>query len=220
MANLRNLAQALVMYTNETGYYPNAAWYDQLGEDRYATWPTLLRQYLGANRDVFLCPSRDARFAWTAAMTGPEASKEYLGFGYEAGEHLLRFGDTPFSYGYNAWGADTHGDIYTGLCSGSEIGIRAQYVKLPTEMIALGDSAGDGFVDLAIWPVESTPTFPPSIWIYHVGNIHFGGSNVAFCDAHIEWHLQKELSFPLDDGPFGTASWPMRIMWNRGHDIP
>ena len=210
-ANLHSIGQALVMYTQQYGYYPGC----YVGPDGAAVWPVRLRPYLGGDRRVFACPSQDERCEWTDRAPGPVvlADVHYAAYGYEPGERLTLV-SMFFSYGYNAWGTEGSfgprakglGDVPVGGIDFSEL--RASRVVMPTEMIAISDSTADGMFDHFIRPrVEAPYTLP--------GNVHKGGANVLFCDGHVQWH-------PLTDLTFGSGSrvpdqaWKWRL-WNYDH---
>ncbi len=70
-------------------------------------------------------------------------------------------------------------------------------VVAPSSMIAIGDNTNDGAWDFNLDPVAPAAEWP--------GKIHFLGANVVFCDGHVEWFLQTDL----------TSSDPnMRKRWN------
>jgi prepilin-type processing-associated H-X9-DG protein/prepilin-type N-terminal cleavage/methylation domain-containing protein len=126
-SNLRQMGLALVMYINDTGYYPGCRWQGAsetppTGAPSYAVWPTRLRRYMGGSgvQDVFYCPAEDGSFKWKQDdTTGPWVAEDSdTGFGYKVGESLLIESNRRFSYGYNDWGAwDYNNPAYTPITS-------------------------------------------------------------------------------------------------------
>src|SRR4030095_12310093 len=94
----------MTMYVGQYGYYP-ASQYIGSATVEAAVWPARLRRFLGGDKEVFYCPSRDERFRWTDSRPAPArvAFGRYLDFGYEPGEPLIHSW-TYFSYGYNVYG--------------------------------------------------------------------------------------------------------------------
>lgn len=102
-SNLRQMGHALTMYINDWKYCPGCD-VNRAGAT-YAVWPLRLRTYLNGNQDVFYCPSRNTDCRWRhSAGIAPTATDADQGWGYQPNETLLRVA-TPFSYGYNMWGA-------------------------------------------------------------------------------------------------------------------
>jgi prepilin-type processing-associated H-X9-DG protein/prepilin-type N-terminal cleavage/methylation domain-containing protein len=133
-SNLRQMGIALVMYTNDTGYYPGCraegsgspdggTENPQRGAGHFNVWAPRLRRYMGGQQGVqkvFYCPAEDISYQWNNGnMTPPGGTFYYAeendtGFGYNVGEPLLFEQGQRFSYGYNDWGAwDPLGDPNT-----------------------------------------------------------------------------------------------------------
>jgi len=215
-ANLRTIGQGLTMYTQHYRYYP-AQEIMPANNLRAAIWPTRLRAFVGANRDVFFCPSRDESFRWDDA--GPEpvirASGYFLEMGYEPDEPLIH-PQVHFSYGYNCTGdGDVELSSQKGLGAFAVIAtvtfpfageMPASRVRLPADMIAVTDSDGDGRADERIFPERITNLLP--------GRVHGGGANVLFCDGHVTWYLQDDL---VVDNPQAAHEKPKVRMWNNDH---
>lgn len=203
-SNLRQMGQAMIMYTNETKYYPGSLFVR--GGDYIAVWPTRLRKMLGGSarstgNNVFWCPAQEVGFQWQSKFgTGqPYATVTDMGYGYEEGELLLNVFTVPFSYGYNDWGHDTQqpngSDVQKGL--GGDIDVmwngqplhelKASRVRKASEMIAIADNTADGRFDYNIdcRKVDVKTEGP--------GKIHNNGSNVLFCDGHVQWYSYQEL---------------------------
>jgi prepilin-type processing-associated H-X9-DG protein/prepilin-type N-terminal cleavage/methylation domain-containing protein len=222
-ANLRVIGQALVMYTQHSGYYPSC-WANAGGAapHNFAIWPTRLRAFLGGDQGVFYCPSQDERYEWRKGegATMNVADDVHARYGYEVGERVL-LDNRYFSYGYNAWGTYTGiNEPYKGLgpfvnvvASGPLYReLKATRVRVPAQTIAIADSNADELTFFAISPIPGAAGEPP-------GAIHRGGANVLFCDGHVQWYAQTELRKPLS---FGSAEerlrWQaMERMWNYDH---
>ena len=217
-ANLRSIGIALTLYTQQYRYYPAC----MIGDGGYswALWPVRLRPLLGGDQDVFLCPSRDDRFRWRKNDPAPgrRATELHARFGYHEGERLLDAVFDPFSYGYNLWGSD--GNLTEPPATQRGLGwyvsavhdpqypvdgeVRASRVKQPSRMIAVADTMADGWADFAIWPWADS-TGPRLGDKNHIcpGNVHGGGANVLFCDSHVQWHLQKEVTCVSGEPNYG-----------------
>jgi prepilin-type N-terminal cleavage/methylation domain-containing protein/prepilin-type processing-associated H-X9-DG protein len=237
-ANLRQMGIAMVMYIQETKYYPGDI--NNAGGQAYAVWPTRLRKYMKGSQGVFRCPTQDPAFyEWQKNATNPPvATNMDSGFGYEPGERLLLVNDTAsykatyFSYGYNDWGAGQDptsgvitrdgvpnpGDKQRGL--GGDVNdpggkeLKSSRVRKSAEMIAIADNNPDGKYDFNIDP--RNPTESP-------GTLHKGGANFLWCDAHVSWMAQAEYVLynpknPSIKYPAGTAPWNrVAPMWNNDH---
>jgi prepilin-type processing-associated H-X9-DG protein/prepilin-type N-terminal cleavage/methylation domain-containing protein len=219
-ANLRSIGQALVMYTQQYGYYPGV--YVPAGDLlNSAVWPVRLRPLLGGNKEVFNCPSQDERCRWEEGAAGPvvRATSVHAAYGYELGERLIHEGGSFFSYGYNGYGT-TDPPFGLGLYSDrNPQSVQYETVKLggvkaPEDMIAVADSTADGYGDFCIrhqrinfrWESRSVSIMP--------GRIHSGGANVLFCDGHVRWYLQEDLT--VVGNATAADYWKLR-MWNRDH---
>jgi prepilin-type processing-associated H-X9-DG protein/prepilin-type N-terminal cleavage/methylation domain-containing protein len=212
-SNLRQMGQAMILYTNEWKYFPGCQ--AIRGGKAFAIWPTRLRKALGMSpsngNNIFWCPAQETGFIWQAKFSTPGgdyATPDDAGFGYQEGELLLDVFTVPFSYGYNDWGAEPDsqgslpadqqvglgGDIIPGHAGQREV--RASRVKKPAEMIAIADNTTD-----ASWDYNVDPNNPRE----YVGKIHNNGTNVLFLDGHVVWHSQKELSRENVYAPPGYA---------------
>ena len=216
-ANLRSIGHAMTMYAQQYGCYPGCSllWNGFAGG--CAGWPVGIRPFLGGDQDVFYCPSEDERCRWRDGAPGPvdRAVAYQAQHGYQLGERLIT-NDVYFSYGYNAWGTGVPpaktafglGDVWDRTNVGSVPELRLSRVTSPAEMIAVADSTADGKADFFIQPfVEVRFTIP--------GRVHNGGANVLFCDGHVQWHPQRDLTFSSLDRTEDQA-WKWR-MWNYDH---
>jgi len=198
-ANLRTIGQAMTMYTQQYKYFPGGVLY--AGSDSVFCWPVRLRKILNGNQQVFYCPAQDDRCKWTADAPGPVllANDIATNFGYELGERLLLSRGTYFSYGYNAQGAmggggssnrgmgqDRHNLADPTFCVRDAKQVTS--VKSSSEFIIIADTAADGWADFTLLPNPSGVGMNDSL-----ADIHRGGSNVLFCDGHVQWYLRSGL---------------------------
>jgi prepilin-type processing-associated H-X9-DG protein len=218
-SNLRQMGQAMIIYTNEWKYFPGAQCI-RPGKF-FAIWPTRLRKALGmapsTGNNIFWCPAQEPGFQWQQKFgTGNDyATAADAGFGYVEGELLLDVHTVPFSYGYNDWGSEAEGqgslsaseqvglggDIVPGHAALTEV--RAGRVRKAAEMIAIADNTTDSSWDYAIDP--SNPR-------EYVGKIHNGGTNVLFLDGHVVWYPQKDMAMEnIYDNPQGRS---LNRLWN------
>lgn len=238
-SNLHNMGIALTMYTTQYNTYPGQAVFP--GGGIYAVWPTRLRNLMNNDQQVFFCPAQESGFEWQKVNNG-NATAAHSPWGYNPGEMLLDVFTVPFSYGYNDWGYDPGGDGFgqgtrpadqqRGL--GGDIipgnpgmkEVRTSRVRKASEMIAIADNTCDGSWDYNIDPLPNQVTEWP-------GRIHggkntqvlpfgtpdpVGGSNVLFCDGHVEFFTQAAL---VNVGPPGGGTEPQRLMrrmWNSDNE--
>jgi prepilin-type processing-associated H-X9-DG protein/prepilin-type N-terminal cleavage/methylation domain-containing protein len=240
MANLRTLGQGMAIYVHQTRYYP-ALYADTL----YAIWPTRLRAVLGGNQEAFYCPSRGPEYLWTPAIYRGTTFIGDPGFGYYAGEPGIWGGNAPFSYGYNGLGAAVtyHGDTYIarGLggpvrCAGDPRGtgqmmsreMKASRVRLPADMIAIADSGPyslEPLVDcFGIVPIPRPASWSSTFYFTVPNRAHSGGTNVLFCDGHVQWYPTQDLiindveSVLNGRPPTSFRDQQIARMWNHDHE--
>lgn len=224
-ANLRSLGQAMTMYVQQYGVYPCCTHV----RAQAIVWTVRLRPYAGGEREVFYCPAQDERCRWKTDYPAsvPRATALASSCGYEPGEPLLLYPGSFFSYGYNFGGASskiwgniglvtdgTHRGL--GFQADTDVAnilgaghIAANRVKAPSEMIAIADTIADGLADCAVSPIPDAKAF---MW---PARVHSGGANVLFCDGHVQWYLQKDITFTDWADP---RSLQIRRMWNNNHE--
>lgn len=213
-ANLHSIGQGLTLYVQDYNRYPGY-WVPGL-----IVWPVRIRNSLGGNQDVFYCPASDPRCQWVKFAPGiapnPASASDAI-YGYTLGEHRLTDGEsgTFFSYGYNAWGTQGPGSankpnrglgylVTRAGVSGVNVAdgeVPASRVRHPAEMIAIADRAFD--------EVQRGLMIRPDRGAWNPAKIHRGGSNVLFCDGHVQWYAQNDLI----GAPFRDA-W-LNKLWNN-----
>ena len=229
-SNLKQMGIAITMYTNESGFYPGC--YGFSDGKILATWPARLSRQIGDTTDVFWCPAREQEQKWTSkfdTVAGEYATADQSGWGYKIldngkGRRLLNDqappGNLGFSYGYNDWGTQSMGGPPAGSTDPVGLGgdvwgggtwpyreLKAAKVKFSSEMIAIGDR-------VELFNGSFSFNIDPSQVGENPGKIHRGGANILFCDGHVEWLAQKELTSVDKAIP---ANVPMNRMWNNDH---
>jgi prepilin-type processing-associated H-X9-DG protein/prepilin-type N-terminal cleavage/methylation domain-containing protein len=182
-SNLRQIGLGLMLYTQDGPYYPR----DFSGLDSREDvarlqsegkmppyWYQLLLPYTGGNRGLYYCSENLSYFKWTKDPSFQEA-----------------WGMKGFSYGYNALGGTIRPDL--GLGTYFAHSVRESQVRMPAEMIAVGDSQSDFYWDHLIYPVIDAPNG----WGWLAGQTfpsrrHSGGANMVFCDGHVEYGKQAD----------------------------
>lgn len=176
-SNLRQIGIALNLYTQESSHYP-PSFYRDTTINQFITygWPAYLLEHVSSNTAVFRCPARGLEFAW------PDAPSR-LGYPFPFN---IDPSTTRFSYGYNSRGTATIGNANS---LGLEVDVPANRVANPADMIAIGDSNGDGKQDGLISFVRPFATSPVP---FAPGDLHKRGANIVFCDGHVEWQKQAK----------------------------
>ena len=218
--NLRQIGQAVTIYTGQYGFFPAANIDCDAGMAE--CWPVRLRNILKGNQGAFYCPAQDPRCEWKPDAPGTiEFAKEWhTFFGYRLGERLLIYRDTYFSYGMNGLGAFGYFGEWRGpggssyrqpsFKDRSPTRRRITAAKSSSDLILAADTTADGIEDIQIGPYPRNlgeiggPSYAPA-------NIHRGGANVLFCDGHLEWRLQSELLLKYPPIPEESAR---QRMWN------
>jgi prepilin-type N-terminal cleavage/methylation domain-containing protein/prepilin-type processing-associated H-X9-DG protein len=233
-SNLRGMGQAMVMYTNETKYYPGCYAAYIPGHGTFAIWPTRLRWAMrmqpgtggavgttgGGNIEkLFWCPASDEALQWQVKYGPPGgayATAYDSGYGYDPGELLLDNANIRFSYAYNDWGLGPQGsttDVNAQKGLGGDINdthreLKAGRVKKASDMIAIADR----YPGTNMWNFNFDPSDPTQL----PGKTHRKGANVLFCDGHVQWFALKELINVQSTNPAGSA---MNRMWNNDNQV-
>ena len=189
--NLRQLGIALTLHADEREAYPHGADFS-----RGALWYNELAPYYGSAARVLDCAGYKGKkgFTWFPGF-----------FAYNGG-----------SYGYNGFGSRSKTYVYLSTTDLLGIGgdkptdpasplaaVSPTRVKVPSEMIAIGDSMETAFGSI------------PGIYLTLVdgGRVapsrHNGGANIAFCDAHVENMPNSRLAEPTDSA---------RRRWNNDNE--
>jgi prepilin-type processing-associated H-X9-DG protein len=182
--NLRQLGIALNIYASEFQQYPNGV-----------EWSGLAMT--GAVSRLQLCLANDPR-----TLICPERAVETQGTPVAG----VPFG--LFSYGYNAAGSALYyQDLELGM--GVYRHIAPDRIKLPSDMIALGDTGLGELSEPELSPHEGAgpnnypcPQQLPS-------TRHRRGANILFCDGHVVWDKQSKW---IEKTPAA------RREWNNDHE--
>ena len=220
-ANLRAIGQAMTAYVERYRFYPGCELYS--GGGGWALWPVRIRPFLNGEQSVFHCPSQDERCEWKKGPPPPgvrvdPATQEFVRFGFEVGETLIKHDGSFFSYGYNRWGT---GSPMLGL--GASVHLRprdakdlnmetrASRVRFGAEVIAVTDSTVDGFIDYMSMPNHTDKRLWP-------GKPHAGGTNALFCDGHVQWYPQKDVL--ITNNTTIRSEFQIYRMWNIDGSVP
>jgi prepilin-type processing-associated H-X9-DG protein/prepilin-type N-terminal cleavage/methylation domain-containing protein len=180
-SNLRQIGLGLLLYTQDSPYYPrDFSGFD--AKDAVARlqsegkpppyWYQLLLPYTGGSRALYYCSANRPFFKWTK---DPDA-------------HDI-WGSQGFSYGYNALGGTIRPDL--GLGSYLSSNVRESQIRVPGEMLAVGDSQSDFYWDHLIYPVVDAPSGTDWLGSQTLpSRRHDGGANMVFCDGHVEYGKQ------------------------------
>lgn len=205
-SNLRQIGIALINFTDENEHFPADSYWDpSISPFITYGWPAHLLPEASSNTTVFRCPSTSSEFNWPTNRS-PK--------GYPFPFNIDK-GVTRFSYGYNHWAVASGGGYGLGGAPGSEV--RSMKVLRPADMIAFGDSDGDGFWDgdISFHRVAMVggpqPLAPP-------GTRHKGGANIVFCDGHVEWARQQKWMEKTDETArrWNNDNQPHRPLWVSG----
>ncbi|MBI5386803.1 MAG: DUF1559 domain-containing protein [Verrucomicrobia bacterium] len=189
-SNLRQLGIALTLYADEHQVYPYAADFQ-----RGMLWYNALERYYGNAEKLMDCAAYrgEKGFMWSQNFIGYRGgSYGYNGFGTRSKEYVYGTskdvlglgGDRPYDAGPNAL---------------EPIGV--DRVMVPSDMIAIGDSMlmVFGVTSYLITIKDGQRDTPPR---------HNGGSNIAFCDGHVE---------AVENQRLVAAKPEARVRWNNDH---
>jgi len=202
-SNLRQLGFALLGFTQDNEHYPADSYWDRsISPFTIYGWPAYLLPYVSSNTAVFRCPSTGPEFDWP---TNSSAKGYPFPFNIDTS-------NTWFSYGYNQWAVA--GVSGYGLGGAPDSEVPESRVINPADMIAIGDSDGNGVADGDITfhriptPSGPQPSFPP-------GDRHKDGANIVFCDGHVEWAKQSKWIELTDEAArrWNNDNKPHRELW-------
>lgn len=202
-SNLRQLGIALLSFTHDNEHYPASEYLDpRISSFVTYGWPAYLLPYVSSNTALFRCSSTPSEFEWTT-----NRSSRGYSFPFNIG-----LGNQRFSYGYNHWAVAAVGGYALGGAPDSEV--PESRVLKPADMIAVGDSDGDGFFDGDIaFHRFALPGGPQAVW--PPGTRHKGGANIVFCDGHVEWARQTKWIERTDEAArrWNNDNKPHRELW-------
>jgi prepilin-type processing-associated H-X9-DG protein/prepilin-type N-terminal cleavage/methylation domain-containing protein len=206
-SSLRQIGIALISSTQDNEHYPaRSCWDTAISPFTAYGWPAYLLPYLSSNPSIFRCPSTGSEFDWPT-------NRSPRGYPFPFN---IDIGSSRFSYGCNQWAVADVSGYGLGGAPGSEV--PESRVLKPADMIAIGDSDGNGVLDGDIGfhrlPSASgpQPIFPP-------GSRHKSGANIVFCDGHVEWAKQSQWIELTDETArrWNNDNKPHRELWvSRG----
>ena len=187
-SNLRQIATASAMYTNEERQFmPNG-----YGGGRIV-WLAEIYKY-APDPNVYNCPAASEEAQWQGPRMG--STSTFDEWGYKRGQHPIRTNEA-FSYGHNN-GGSRDGSI-PGLGVGDAVSASRphsgwnpwSWVRVPYDFIMYGDSVPDRlwdhFIDMDYPGPHSAVTEYPAAR-------HRGGANIAFGDGHVGHELQVDIT--------------------------
>ena len=192
-SNLHQIGIGLSLYVDDNKSYPD--WYTgtRAGGGVFiggtGGWDAHVLPYASGNHSVFICRARKSSALWT---------------------NSLLFNP---SYGYNVYGT---GGGYGAVGIGTPLGLGvpgclSTKVLVPADLIAVGDYPGDdstpGPIGVGVGVADGDMAFDDSE--DYISDRHFGGANVVFCDAHVEYGLRTNWMRPVDIA---------RARWNIDHE--
>lgn len=174
--NLRQIGIALANYTHDDGFFPPSEHRDT-SVSTFITygWMAHLIPFMASNTWAFKCQARGEDFIWSRTPRN--------GYAFP----LNIDPNTRFSYGYNARGGGNIGGFGLSIAQGARVS--STKIKNPADMIAFGDSDGNGASDAEIGFFRMTALQLP---LLAPGNHHKSGGNMVFCDGHAEWQKQAK----------------------------
>ena len=177
-SNLRQMGIALQIYADDHGYYPPFSEYNESDAARQHRWEGLLALSATLSEGVFRCPERELA-GYGINESGTEWPEVFMP------DDLLHLGlgrDVDYS---KPWTLNRL--------------VRAAKIKVPSDMIAVGDSheIGPDVKEGNLTRIMAPPQIHPypalqfnQFKFMGTGARHNRGANIVFCDGHVEWAKQ------------------------------
>jgi prepilin-type N-terminal cleavage/methylation domain-containing protein/prepilin-type processing-associated H-X9-DG protein len=186
ISNLHQIGIGLALYVDDAKFYPPWITDDHgVPEDLQGIgWDQRILPHTGGNPAVFVCPSMKSPARWT---------------------NLFKFNP---SYGYDVHGTAMESEqIFTLMLGLGQPVSPMNRVQAPSDMIAIGDRPGNDLsTGLSIDLNDGDIAFDdPGDYI---ADRHNGGSDVLFCDDHVEYGTQTNWMRTVDNA---------RRKWNNDH---
>lgn len=218
ISNEREIGLALVMYCGDYNQYPG----DLRTANETYIWQPRLLSLMGNNRNAFDCPAALSQSYWDTnlnkTLAGPSGNLK-LGENGQVDPYAILSGSpgnngTRFSLGYNDWGIQINtpqlglgGDIDGSLSQGP---VRDTMVKVPSQMISIGDVISDAANGTVVFNANihlaaqnsPNPQFPCNRHNYH--------TDLLFADGHVESPLRADVVNP------NNVTW--RAEWNNDNN--
>jgi prepilin-type processing-associated H-X9-DG protein len=187
-SNLHQIGLALTMYIDDFQKYPVEGSWAAIALLSFANQKVL--PYAANNRNIFYCPAQKLATKSTMDLKALD----------------------PLSYGCNSLGSASRARRFFRLGVAAIPPVSVSEVRVPSEMILLGDSGTDTLWDMAINPSElpsekNTAETTVNSWL--PSKRHKGGANMLFSDGHIEYATQERWTEKTD---------PARRRWNNDHE--
>lgn len=223
-SNLRQIGLAMRMYVEDYGYYPYVVkpieWHGEWGLIEISWWQPMIDARILTDRDrlALECP---ASLRGTGRISGTQNGENP-----EANTAVNLWTNRWGSYGLNARGYNAPQGASLGLdgsgINSTGIGARESDVRVPAEMLAVGDAfRGKPNGNVVPWDfsLERLDVHDPNAQTSYdllpffnkmAERTHNRRANVVFCDAHVETLTFKSLFFDTNDASLRR--------WNKDHE--
>jgi prepilin-type N-terminal cleavage/methylation domain-containing protein len=202
-SNLRQIGLGMAMYLQDHEFFPGH--YLVSPGPGEIVYPKRLLPYTSSALDVWNCPAEKKKYHWT---NNPTTGKPAM----------ILPASTGFCYGYNDWGGVNEftnpyqglgADIRYGGANAWEKEVKANVVRVPSDMICLAESISDNSWDTCVDPVDR-PTPPMKEAAEWPAKKHDKkGCFFVYVDGHAEFHTQT-------NAVSATAKW--RRKWNSDNE--
>jgi prepilin-type N-terminal cleavage/methylation domain-containing protein/prepilin-type processing-associated H-X9-DG protein len=211
--NFKQLGIANSMYLSDYGQYTGSLW---VQGGFYYVWMQRLYNYMGNNRNAFMCPAAAPDTAWDTNVNKTLGANDPTTGTYNP------YGVTQlsrFSMGINDWGLDAGhnpqlglgGDVFGGLHQGNPgVSLRESMVKSPSQMIGFADLPSVENPALIQFNANLDPTDVTFGHSQCPANRHNFRTDILFCDAHVETPRRNDVRDP------NNSLW--RSRWNNDND--